>query len=111
MQYDSIPNDFSEGEIEALNSTLIPKSKNAHSDYATRYRVVDENGNEFLVISDNSRKDDMSDHLHVSQSSGEPLIANPTLIKTEMWPSGGGNLPQRAILTAMRELEEAQVVD
>lgn len=105
MQYDTIPDDFATEDIEALDTAVIPKSKDTHSDYATRHRVVDANGNEFLVIQENSRKDDMSDHMHVSQSSGEQKIHNPTLITTEMWASGGGSLAQRAVLTAMREFQ------
>lgn len=110
MEYPFIPNDFRAGELEGLKVVQLPKDPKAHTDYATRHKVVDEGGNEFLVIADNTRIDDISDHFHISQLSGDLVIVNPTVIKTEMWPSGGDSLAQRAILTAMREFEQINAI-
>lgn len=106
-EYEQIPDDFEPSLLENLEVTNVPRDTSAHSSYRCATKVTDHlTGNEFTVISEDSREGDISDYFTVIQNSGEPVIATPTTIKTEMWPSGGENLVGRAILTAAREFEQ-----
>ncbi len=105
--YESIPDDFESRLMENLEVIHVPKDVKAHSSYRSAAKVIDHlTGNEFTVISEDSRKDVMSDYFTVIQTSGEPVITTPSIIETEMWASGGENVIGRAVLTAAREFEE-----